>query len=364
MSPKPGTDYDIVIVGAGLAGVCSALHLSGKRKEILLVDSDDPPAGASAIAAGLVNPFMARKARPVWRHRDALAALTDTLELADAADLFDRRGVLRPASDAEQAGHFRATARAHAECHWLSPEACAARYSDVHAPFGALEIKSGGAVNISEFIERAIPSIRSAGVTVRLGATATRLDETPDGIEITISNRHDADSSRISCHTLIMACGAGFGRFRPLKRLGLHAVKGQTVDVRIDESLSRMPHISGSGYVVFGQERAVVGSNFEHDFQDARPDPEIGERLVTRAATMLPVLRGAEITGHRAGVRVTVERHRLPVVGSIPGYNAVWAFTGLGSKGLLMAPLIASELGRYLADQQRIPPEIRIRNEG
>ncbi|HYG67362.1 MAG TPA: FAD-dependent oxidoreductase, partial [Anaeromyxobacteraceae bacterium] len=66
--------YDVVIAGAGLGGACAAFWLSRKRR-VLVLERDAPAAGASGAAAGLVNPFMGRKARPAWRHAEALAAL-------------------------------------------------------------------------------------------------------------------------------------------------------------------------------------------------------------------------------------------------------------------------------------------------
>jgi len=39
----------------------------------------------------------------------------------------------------------------------------------------------------------------------------------------------------------------------------------------------------------------------------------------------------------------------------------VWVFTGLGSKGLLMAPLLARDLARFFARPEALPPPIRVR---
>jgi glycine oxidase len=65
----------------------------------------------------------------------------------------------------------------------------------------------------------------------------------------------------------------------------------------------------------------------------------------------------------RAGVRVTVPRthspQRLPLVGPLTGRRRVWVFTGLGSKGLLTAPLLARDLGSWLEAPERIPAEVR-----
>ncbi|MFV1980720.1 MAG: FAD-dependent oxidoreductase, partial [Rhodothermia bacterium] len=92
------SSYDIAIVGAGLAGAFAAFHLSDKYRVVVL-EKAAVASGASGAGAGLVNPFMARKANPVWQSSEALDALESTLVEAGCAHLFRKTGILRPASD-------------------------------------------------------------------------------------------------------------------------------------------------------------------------------------------------------------------------------------------------------------------------
>ena len=64
-------DADLLIVGAGLAGACAAFTLS-RHHRVHVLEANEPASGASGAAAGLVNPFMGRRARPVWHLREAL----------------------------------------------------------------------------------------------------------------------------------------------------------------------------------------------------------------------------------------------------------------------------------------------------
>ncbi len=321
------------------------------------MDSEDPPGGASAAAAGLVNPFMARKAKPAWRYREALEALHRVLASTGAETLMLRNGVFRPAMDKTQARHFQQTASEHDECRWLDAVATAGRYPAVIAPHGGLLIEAGGAIDIPRLTGFLLSAVKRNGGELRLGCALSSFSERPDRVEVALSHPRE---NRTSCRRLLLTCGAGFRSFSSLDRLGLHAVKGQIVDVRLDRDLSHLPHLSGRGYVVCGKDRATIGSSFEHRFEDPGPDPTVGARLLARATAMLPTLRSAEIVAHRAGIRVTRAGHRLPVVGPLPRHRRVWLFTALGSKGLLMAPLIGSKLPKYLADERQIPEEIRL----
>ncbi len=76
---------------------------------------------------------------------------------------------------------------------------------------------------------------------------------------------------------------------------------------------------------------------------------------------MSPLFSELSVRDARAGVRVTVPGSYLPMLGPLPDADRVWLFTGLGSKGLLMAPMLAAELPGYLSGSSPIPDEIRPR---
>ena len=76
---------------------------------------------------------------------------------------------------------------------------------------------------------------------------------------------------------------------------------------------------------------------------------------------MLPALADLPVLETQAGVRVSVPGIRLPVLDRLPGSRRIWVFGGLGSKGLLMAPLLARDLADYLAMPETIPSELRLR---
>ena len=138
-------DADIIIVGGGLAGAAAALTLS-RDHTVHLLEAEQPATGASGAAAGLVNPFMGRRARPVWRLREALAAVPNLLDRANASHLFPPQGALRPVIEDDQEAPFREVAEKYPDlATWLPPNAVAERYPAVQSSDGALLVPKGGA---------------------------------------------------------------------------------------------------------------------------------------------------------------------------------------------------------------------------
>ncbi len=346
----------VLIVGGSLAGACAALWLS-ERGSVTVLDAAEP--GASGAAAGLVNPLMGQRANPAWRVAEALDALHETLVLADAPGLFRPTGVLRPARDEVQARHFRTRAEALPEyASWHSPEIVAETHSGLAAPHGALWIPGGGGVALAAMTAALLRAAEVRGATVRPGVRVVAWDETERSAFVTTD-----DGERIEAEQVVLALGDGFRRFPELSALPLHRIKGQTIRLARPDGLGELPALSGFGYVVPDDDALVVGSSYEHTFDDVQPSQAQSEALRAKAAQMVPALADVEILDARAGVRVTVPRtvspRRLPLLGPLPGRGRVWVFTGLGSRGLLTAPLLARSLPMYLHDPALIPSEVQ-----
>ena len=347
-------DANFIIVGAGLAGACAAFTLSA-HGSVHVLEADTPASGASGAAAGLVNPFMGRRARPVWRIREALAAVPALLEAAHAGELFPQRGVLRPVVEPDQAEPFREAAETHPElATWLSPATVRDRYPALGTEHGALYIARGGAIRVGAMVEALLDAAQDRGATVETQAPVLYWRETPDAAVVEV-DRGTAGTEELRADRVILALGQGYPPFPELRRLGLSGVKGQTVRVaRPNDHADSLPPLSGRGYIVPEDDTLVLGSNYDNNFDDLTPDPDATAYIREKTARMRPGVDQTEVLDEVAGVRVKTENNH-PVLGPLPRRNRLWAFTGLGSKGLLTAPLLARALPDYLTDPTSIP---------
>ena len=325
----------VTVVGAGLAGACAAAALAPTAAVTVW---DDGAPGATAAAAGLANPFLGRKARRAWRADEALAALA---ALAGGTRAMRWTGLLRPAADPAQATAFQARAAEHAGLAWLPAPAAADLVPALLAPHGALRVAEGGSADLPALTRALLARAEAAGAELVAGSW------TPDAIT--------EDGS-----VTLLCTGAAL---RALPGLPLHAVKGQTVRLRPAAPLPDLP-ISGHTYLVPRPDgTVVVGATFEHRFAHARPTDQATAELVARAAALVPALADAEVVEARAGLRMTVPATaspmRRPLLGPLGASGRLWVFGGLGAKGLMTAPLLASWLPGALADPTRLPAEVR-----
>ena len=353
---------DTLIAGGGLAGACAAFTLSRHGQSVSLLEADEPASGASGAAAGLVNPFMARRARPTWRMEAALDALRWTIREGEAEAAFDRRGVLRPARSEKQAGFFQEAEDTHpGYAQWLSADEAAERFPAVQSPHGALWIEAGGTADVPALIDALLRAAQQQGATVETGRRVTGWQSHSGGVSVEVERAGDTEVIDAQC--LLLCVGQDFGRLPALASLDLRAVKGQTLRLRRPDVLENesLPGLSGNGYVVPHGDTLRVGSTYEHDFTDLSPTEEGKQYILSKVRQMLPALEGAEVLEARAGARVSPPSSHLPAVGPLPESGSqVWVFTALGSRGLLTAPLLARELLSYLDDPSRIPEAVRV----
>ena len=352
-------DADVLIVGAGLAGACAAFVLS-RDHDVHVLEAQQPGAGASGAAAGLVNPFMGRRARPVWRLREALDAVSSILAQADAAHLFPQRGVLRPVVEEDQEAPFREMAGEHPDlATWLSPSAAQERFPGPSAEQGALWIPQGGAIDVRAMVEALLKAARARGAVVETQAPVLYWREIPSAAVVEVDRGDGTEELRADC--VLLALGQGYPPFPELRRLGLDGVKGQTVRVQRPSSLNgSFPPLSGCGYVVPDGDTLVLGSNYDNNFDDLTPDPDATAYIQEKTARMVPELVDTEVVDERAGVRVKHTDTNKPLLGPLPHRDRIWTFTALGSKGLLTAPLLAQDLPGVLKDPERIPHPVSL----
>jgi len=68
MPPQPPTD--VLVVGAGIVGICSALSLAEQGRTVTVVDKDGPAEGASHGNAGVISPWscVPQSLPGLWKH--------------------------------------------------------------------------------------------------------------------------------------------------------------------------------------------------------------------------------------------------------------------------------------------------------
>lgn len=337
---------DVIILGAGIAGLSCADALQQKGRECVVIDPNKPGEGTSGSPGMLVNSATGRRAKKSWNANQCFGLISDLLERVQAETdqpFYEKNGVVRPALTEKLSKNFERSPEKYDWpndwIEWFPKDKFSERFPIFEQHFGGLFVKNAMTVNGSFFMKALGEYLEKRDVITKFDADyQLRQDQEKWIAEI-------ENGSMYQSKVLIDATGYNQVHSADWDFLNLHPVKGQTATFFFDEPLPLQSSISSLGYMAFLTNEAnkiTIGSTYEHDFDHLKTDEDGLEYLKKKFDKTLPGLREESHSVEQwSGVRVTVQ-DRKPVIGTHPEKEGLYIIGALGSKGLLM--------GRYLAE--------------
>jgi glycine/D-amino acid oxidase-like deaminating enzyme len=341
-----GAEKNILIVGAGLSGLCLARHFLEEKWRVTLVDNGVNH--SSAIAAGMVNPLVFRRMNKSWRVDEFSPYLKD---FYDKIENECGKPIYRPITIR------RMFSNEHERELWLDKQEQEdyANYMTKTTPkddafdkvinnFGSGRVKNAGWVDTAVFLAETKKLIKKNGGQL--------IDESFDYKDLHHLSYNDVEYSDV------VFCEGYLGKHNPwFGDLPLNQTKGDTLDIRSekipeDESVNRKCFILPLGNKTF-----KVGSTYHWHNDDPTPTEE-GKNMILDKMSYL-VDEEFEILDHAAGVRPTTYDRR-PLIGTHPEHPYYHIFNGLGTKGYMLAPLLCKEFTDYLKGEGELNEEVNI----
>jgi glycine oxidase len=378
--------YDLVVVGAGAIGLSCAWRCAQAGMSVLVVERDEPGAGASGVAAGMLAPVteatfgeqplleLNLAARAQW---PAFAAELEELTALPTGYL--DRGALVVAADRDDAEELR---RLHAfqvelglDAQWLGPSAARSREPGLSPRIGgAIYAPQDGAVDPAAVVHALAAAFAAAGGELRLGVEVTGIDTAggrvggvevvpvdaaPDPDQLLVAGLDERET--IPARNVLVAAGAWSaegGLATEASAPPVRPVKGQLLELRVRRG-HRLParHVIRTPrcYLVTRPDgRVVLGATQEEQGFDTAVTAGGVHRLLEAAWEVLPDAGELELVGAHAGLRPGTPDN-APAVGPGEVEGLVWA-TGHHRNGVLLAPSTGRAVAALLRDGE-LPPE-------
>ena len=304
----------VLVVGAGVTGLSCAVRLLQRGHEVDVVARDLPLETTSAVAAALWYPYLAHPVERVtaWAH-------TTYAELARLAADPTTGVVLQPGTEV-----FRDPAPLP---DWLAAVPEARTTSDVPPGYTAGWTFVAPVVEMPVYLGWLVSRIEALGGTI----TRRALPALPDRAEVVVD-------------------ASGLGARLLAEDPSVVPVRGQVLYVE-QVGLDRWwLDAAGPTYVVPRSEDVVVGGTEDHGAWDRRPDPDVAEALLRRAAALVPALRGARVLGHRVGLRPARPAVRLEETTTSPAGSRLVHCYGHGGAGVTLSWGCADEVATVVGD--------------
>jgi glycine/D-amino acid oxidase-like deaminating enzyme len=352
------TDFDVVVVGAGMVGAAIGMGLAGLGRRVLVLDGADTDHRAAKANFGLVwvqgkgygnTPYqrLSHEAARLW------PAFARELEAESGITLhYENRGGLHFCL-----GHAQWDERASRMRQWQS------RTPELEPCVEMLD---------RDTLQRRYPTLRlGAGVT---GASFGRLDGHVNPLRLlaalqktclsrggTLLSRHPVDGIdplagggfRVrSGGTAFEAAGvvvaAGLGS-QPLGAMvGLNVpLRPQRGQIMVTERMAPLLPVPASGIRQTGEGTVMIGLTQENVGYDVRTTTEAAARMCRNALRVLPDLAGARLVRQWSCLRVMTP-DGCPVYAGSSLYSGAW--TALCHSGVTLASFHAGPLARAMAD--------------
>ncbi|ASJ75094.1 FAD-dependent 5-carboxymethylaminomethyl-2-thiouridine(34) oxidoreductase MnmC [Granulosicoccus antarcticus] len=360
----------VIIIGAGLAGCWTARLLAEHGLPVRLIDSHQGVAhAASGNPAGIVKPYVTRTPClamdfHVAAHQYLLQQLRSKPDIRQSSAneaLFNDIGVLQLVEQAyPESAHYGSVTRTEAQT-----------LAGLAMMGGALHFKNSGWLNPGELCRSLV---KHPGITLSTGCTISsinriQLPQLKNGWQLVT-----AEGKQYRAVRLVLASGSALNGFQQTHALPITAARGQISRFGLqDDSPRPQCVVNGKHYIIPDGDTVLVGATFDRDIVDERVNLQDHTRNLSGLRQTAPSLRvhDTALAGY-AGVRATTP-DRLPMVGpapdteqiasvyadlkhgrplhelpALPCHEGLYVLGGLGSRGIVSAPLAANILTQLL----------------
>lgn len=364
---EPKRSYDCIVIGAGIAGLVSALTLQNRGARVAVLEASVPGSGATGRSAGFVVPTFSaiRPAEVIRRYGERGERLVRAV--AGSADVLF--GLVRKYGidcDGGQNGWFHpahsieALDRIDADAHvWRSFGATVEVLDAIETQertgagsyAGSLYVPAGGAVHPVKLLHGFISSARALGLHLFTGVSALSVQRS--------EGKWNVDTARgpISCDKVLICTNARSPElFADLEAsiVPLHVCQVATrpLDpkqranlIRQGQSLSDT-QLDLFSYRFDAQWRLISGAM---PVLPAGNGQRLGRRIIARIARELGLESEPQLEHVWFG-EASVTADRLPALYEIgPGAHAIIACNG---RGLAMSAMLGTAVGNAVADDR------------
>lgn len=337
----------VVIVGAGLSGICLTHHFLQRGLSVVLYDNGVNH--SSTVAAGMINPLVFRRMTKSWRVDEFLpyaknyySSLENLWEIKVYHPI-----VIRRFFSSEQERNFWIERQDNpAFRDYMFP--VSSEDEQIHPysnPFGSGRVNKSAFIDAELFLKTAIYQLQN------------QLDYRKNSFNYADLNPETGEYGGEKFDHFIFAEGY-LGVNNPwFQSLDLTQTKGETLTVQIDqfhtdESLNRKCFLLPLGPKTF-----KIGSNYSWDDSSTHITEEAKNEILNNLTFITPEI--PLVLSQNAGVRPTT-KDRRPFIGKHPEFPKLCIFNGLGAKGYLIAPLLVNEFVSYLLDGTPLDKECEI----
>jgi glycine/D-amino acid oxidase-like deaminating enzyme len=332
-----------LIIGQGLAGSVLALQCQHQGIDFEIWN-DETQYCSSKYAAGLWNPVSFKRITAPEHIHDLLHHCTTFFERCNVlldTNCFHHSCIHRIFPDAQYGRDWDLKSILSKYERLLgSPDVPLSQWNQ---PFQSGSVLQSGWLNVPQFLD-----------------STKRHFQNKDqyfNFDKSIINQKLSDNKTIAAFSRIIFCTGLSAMPAAFDKIKIIPNKGHVLDIETENPISNNIVHYGNFAIPLDSHHLRVGSSYEWEKSDTAVDEKIVEELSENIKQNL--LIPFKVKGVDVGLRPTVI-DRNPIIGTLPKQPQYGIFNGLGTKGVLQAPLMAHYLIEHLTQGVEIPKAFSI----
>lgn len=340
----------VLIVGQGLAGSWLSYYLWKSNIPFRVIDNFHSDS-ASAVAAGLMNPIVPKRLTTTWKSEelfpDFISSIYKEVQEFLQQELYFPNYLIHKIFYHPDDISAWESQRFKTQASWLGPVVHQKLHSNLTPHLGYATIAHSGWVDIPLFIKALQKKLLSLNLLIQEPFDYSQVIESDQCI---LYKAHTY-SKIIFCEGSQMLKNPWFGH------LPFNPTKGEELLVYMPDLNLEQVAYAGLHIIPCGNNNYLIGSTFSWDDLTTKPTDWAKEQMLGKLDKLF---KGSfEILEQTAGIR-PASKDRRPLLGFHPQHPKLGIFNGLGTKGLLLGPLMADYWAKNLLDQKEIDPEIHV----
>lgn len=362
----PKVQFDVLIVGAGAAGLGAADAFSSRGLTVAVVSRRDDRGEASPRAAGILDPLLEqnKKSPLIPAAIEAFhqfPAFLKRLKRATGSDAaYKRTGMIylavSPSEKRELEKRFLWQKKWMPSIRLMGSDEVRRKFPQAHPRvLAGLHYPQVGKINAPEFMKIFKRCLSGRGVRFFATSDVVQISKAEKGKSFLVQ----AGSRIFAAGKVVNAAGAWASDTRLLgQKLPVAPVRGQMLTLKGEKSFPVIFHSLTGGYIVPWEKGVhLAGSTVEREGFNDQVTAEGRESILTNVGRVCPEALEMKEIGAWAGLR-PCSADNVPVLGAVPGSEGYYAATGYFRSGILLSAFLGELLAEF-ALTGRIHPLMR-----
>ncbi len=339
---------DYLIVGLGLAGLAFSKELEKNNKSFIVFE--DHSQNSSIVAGGMYNPVILKRFTPVW---NAIEQLKIALPFyAELEKQFNKKynypiDIYRVFKSVQEQNNWFIASDKPLLANYMIPQLINNKYEGVLANFGFGKLTNTGRIDTRILLENYRNYLNNKDLIKNKSFNYSQL----------LINKNDVEYKNVKASKIVFCEGFGLVKNPFFNYLPMQEAKGELITIHAP-NLNVDFLIKAAVFVLpLGDNYYKVGATFNWKDKTTHPSAEGRQELESKLESFITV--PYKIVEHTAGIRPTV-KDRRPLVGKHPTHTNLAVLNGLGTRGVMIAPIAAKALYNNLENDKALDKEISI----